>query len=125
MIFVAGFFNPHDSYCIHVDLKAPEEIHKTVQALVNCYASKSETGSIFVHPNPIAVYWGEFSVLDADLKCLREFWRRRINFSAFLNPAASELPILGLGEFRQKIREGNSSVIDSFENPNKNRQNSF
>ena len=37
-----------------------------------------KAGSIFLHPNPIPVYWGTFSVLSTDLMCMREFLKRVI-----------------------------------------------
>ncbi len=60
---------------MHVDQKAPQEIHDTVEALVGCYNQKfnsdnNEDGGgdrVFVIKNPISVYWGHISVLDADL----------------------------------------------------------
>ena len=42
--FLAAFFRPSDSYCIHVDAKAPDEVQKAVAAIVRCYQKLSFNG---------------------------------------------------------------------------------
>ena len=46
--FLAMYFRPRNFYCIHVDAKAESVVRRAVEALVNCYAEKITTGSIFV-----------------------------------------------------------------------------
>jgi hypothetical protein len=58
---------PWNIHCIHVDQKAPRRVHDSVEALTSCYNKKFGAGRIFVIRNPISVFWGHISVLDADL----------------------------------------------------------
>jgi len=52
---------------VHVDQKAPKRLHDSVDSLAACYNHKFGHGKVFVIRNPISVYWGHISVLDADL----------------------------------------------------------
>ena len=47
-VFLAMYFRPNNFYCVHVDVKASETIRNTVERLVQCYATKTTTGKIFV-----------------------------------------------------------------------------
>ena len=67
---------PYNSYCIYIDLKASEDIKKAYQSLVNCYQSHFPNTTIFVFPQPAEVYWGHYSLLNADLRCLEALYER-------------------------------------------------
>ena len=73
-VFLALFFRPCDSYCIHMDAKAPTEVKKALDAVVNCYRTLG--GSVFVHPNPVSVVWGAYSVLETDILCMQELIKK-------------------------------------------------
>ncbi len=42
-------------------------MHEAASGLARCYNSRFGEGRVFVIRNPISVYWGHISVLDADL----------------------------------------------------------
>ncbi len=52
---------------MHVDQKAPRRVHSAARALADCYNLRFGPGRVDVVRNPIPVYWGHISVLDADL----------------------------------------------------------
>ena len=69
-------FRPYNSYCIYIDLKASEDIKKAYQSLVDCYQSHFPKTTIFVFPQPAEVYWGHYTLLNADLRCLEALYER-------------------------------------------------
>ena len=73
-VFLALFFRPCDSYCVHLDSKADPRVVNALKSLVKCY--RMAGGSIFLHPKPIPVVWGSYSVLETDLLCMQEFIKR-------------------------------------------------
>ncbi len=42
-------------------------VHEAASGLARCYNTHFGEGRVFVIRNPISVYWGHISVLDADL----------------------------------------------------------
>ena len=54
-----------------MDKKADKSVHETANALANCYNNKfGGAERVFIAKDPVPVYWGHVSVLDADLVSL-------------------------------------------------------
>ena len=69
-------FRPYNSYCIYIDYKASEDIKKAYQSLVDCYQSHFPNTTIFVFAQPAEVYWGHYTLLNADLRCLEALYEK-------------------------------------------------
>ena len=69
-------FRPYNSYCIYVDYKATEEFKTAIQNLVKCYHSHFPHTTIFLYPQPAEIFWGDYSLLNADLRCLESLYER-------------------------------------------------
>ena len=69
-------FRPYNSYCIYLDAKTDEETKKAFEGIVKCYNQHFPDTTIFLHPNPAEVYWGGYSVLNADLRCIEALLER-------------------------------------------------
>lgn len=82
-----AIYNPQNVYCIHVDAKAPVEYQKAVNRLVSCLpnvfrSSRSET-----------VTYAGFSRLQADLNCMRDLVRSKINWKKVVNLCGQDFPV--------------------------------
>ena len=50
-------------------------------------------------------------MLQADLICIRELLGRDKQWDFYMNPAASELPLMAVGEIEDLVREGHSKYL--------------
>ncbi|XP_059096883.1 N-acetyllactosaminide beta-1,6-N-acetylglucosaminyl-transferase-like isoform X2 [Tigriopus californicus] len=120
-LFLATSFDPLDSYCIHVDAKADEKVTKAVDQMVKCYQWKHPKATIFTVDDPISVFWGHFSVLEADLKCMQLLRTRNTHWNLLINPAGTELPLKPMPEIRKYLEKFPNGIIDSFPLPEGNK----
>ncbi|XP_059097770.1 beta-1,3-galactosyl-O-glycosyl-glycoprotein beta-1,6-N-acetylglucosaminyltransferase 4-like [Tigriopus californicus] len=116
-LFLATSFDPLDSYCIHVDAKADEKVTKAVDQMVKCYEWKHPKATIFTVDDPISVFWGHFSVLEADLKCMQLLRTRNAHWNLLINPAGTELPLKPMPEIRKHLEKFPNGIVDSFPLP--------
>ena len=70
-ILLKQIFRPHHSFCIHIDRKASPIVHETVANIVSCYKTKHPNTTIFVSDVNLDVIWGDISLVDVDLDCMR------------------------------------------------------
>ena len=84
-------FRPHNAYCIHVDPKANELFLRTVKQILYCYNNKFPEGNIFRSSQSVPVYWGHYSIVEAELICLTDLMDLDHNWKYAVNMAGSEL----------------------------------
>lgn len=65
-------YRPQNYYCIHVDLKSDPEFKKNVQLLVNCFNNEN----IFISPVSFDVKWATMTVLEPEIECMKQLWKR-------------------------------------------------
>ena len=80
-------YRPHNIYCVHVDGKAPNELLKAFQDISRCLPN------VIVPVDPVIVHWAEFTVLQAELLCLRRLWESKITWKYFINLTGKEFPL--------------------------------
>ncbi|XP_045214018.2 N-acetyllactosaminide beta-1,6-N-acetylglucosaminyl-transferase-like [Mercenaria mercenaria] len=73
-------YRPHNFYCIHLDNKMKTAEKETFQKIANCL------NNVFIVKEPVNVAWGEFSLLEAELLCMRTLepykqWKYYINLT--------------------------------------------
>eukprot|EP00095_Tigriopus_kingsejongensis_P009896 maker-scaffold470_size172058-snap-gene-0.32 protein:Tk09896 transcript:maker-scaffold470_size172058-snap-gene-0.32-mRNA-1 annotation:"n-acetyllactosaminide beta- -n-acetylglucosaminyl- isoform a isoform x2" len=119
-LFLATSFHPQDSYCFHLDPKAPLSVETAFNGLIQCYQEVFPNTAIIVISRTVPVFWGHFSVLQADLKCLRALRAANKVWKDFINPAATELPITDMTGIRNKLSTFEDSIVDSFLMPDSN-----
>lgn len=68
---LATIFRPHNSYCVHVDNKTDAIVRQTMLNILNCYRMKYPDSYIQPSNRSTAVYWGQFSIVEAELFCLQ------------------------------------------------------
>eukprot|EP00094_Tigriopus_californicus_P014087 TCALIF_13643-PA protein Name:"Similar to GCNT2 N-acetyllactosaminide beta-1,6-N-acetylglucosaminyl-transferase, isoform B (Homo sapiens)" AED:0.12 eAED:0.20 QI:79/0/0/0.66/1/1/3/0/349 len=110
-LFFATSFDPQDSYCIHLDAKADEKVTKAVNQMVKCYQWKHPKATIITVDDPISVFWGHFSVLEADLKCMQLLRTRNAHWNLVINPAGTELPLKPMPEIRRHLEKFPNGIV--------------
>lgn len=120
-LFLISSFDPLDSYCIHVDAKATEQVKTAVDQMIKCYQWKYPEATIFVVDDPIPVFWGHFSVLEADLKCMELLRTKNKEWKVVFNPAGTELPLKPIGQLRRYMADFPNGIVESFPVPKANR----
>ena len=88
---LATIFRPHNSYCVHVDHKSSALFRSTVANLLECYRRKYPGSYIYPATMSYDVYWGHFSIVEADFLCMRDLLTNGRNWSYALNMAGSEV----------------------------------
>ena len=131
-VFMALFFRPHNMHCIHIDKKASPLVRRAVEDLVACYRERfypndkeKASNQIFVlkEADSEVVFWGESSILRADIACLRQLLindhQSSHPWKYFLNTAGSELPLRTDRWTRQMLQglDPKANVVESFPLP--------
>ncbi|XP_059088206.1 beta-1,3-galactosyl-O-glycosyl-glycoprotein beta-1,6-N-acetylglucosaminyltransferase 4-like [Tigriopus californicus] len=116
-LFLASSFHPLDSYCIHVDAKAKDKVKTAIDQLVGCYQWKYPEANIFTVDDPVAVFWGHISVLEADFKCMRLLRDNYKDWNLFLNLAGTELPLKPMPEIRRILKNFPDGTLESYAVP--------
>ena len=80
-------YRPQNSYCIHVDKKSESAVIKSVERLSSCFSN------VFVVTPSVVVEWGQFSVLEPELLCIKELLKRYKTWKYFINLTGQELPL--------------------------------
>ena len=111
-------FRPYNSYCIYVDYKTTDDIKTAFQSLIECYQSHFPNTTIFLHPQPAEVIWGDYSLLNADLRCLEALYERNSEWDYYVNLAGTELPVTTVESLASKLslHRVNISVESYFKN---------
>ena len=68
---LATIFRPHNSYCVHIDNKTDPMVRDTMLNILNCYSMKYPDSYIQPSSRSTDVYWGNFSIVEAELLCLQ------------------------------------------------------
>ncbi|CAB3990628.1 beta-1,3-galactosyl-O-glycosyl-glyco beta-1,6-N-acetylglucosaminyltransferase-like isoform X2 [Paramuricea clavata] len=82
-----AIYRPQNHYCIHVDKKSPRTFHRAVEKISSCFSN------VFVASQMIEVTWGEFSVLQSTLLCMKDLWERSNTWKYFINLSGQEFPM--------------------------------
>ena len=118
-------FRPNHAFCLHVDAKAEESVFTAVWAMVDCYKKVWPRAMLVITSEPISIYWGHISQVDAELKCFELLKSMYSNWTHLLNLAGSELPIQPIGKIEQEIEEilnSDQSFVESGPMPESNRR---
>ena len=83
-------FRPHNAYCIHVDAKSDPLFLRTIQQIVSCYKLAFPDTNIFISSEAVGVYWGHFSIVQAEIICLRELHALDVPWKYALNLGGSD-----------------------------------
>ena len=77
-------FRPYNDYCIVIDKKVDLETKDSFDSIIRCYREIFPDANIIIANWTKPIYWGGYSVLDADLTCL-ELLYNSSRYRQFLN----------------------------------------
>ena len=80
---------------------------------MNIYLVSYPKAVLFIAPNPVEIFWSDYSVLQADLECMEMLLQKHQTWKYFINQAGTALPSLNLLELTKMVEnlKGKSSVI--------------
>ncbi|XP_059144080.1 beta-1,3-galactosyl-O-glycosyl-glycoprotein beta-1,6-N-acetylglucosaminyltransferase-like [Physella acuta] len=81
-----AIYRPQNYYCIHVDAKADKEFFLAVSAVAQCFTN------VFLTAERVDVQWGQFSILEPELLCMKQLWRYT-KWKYFINLTGQEFPL--------------------------------
>ncbi|KAH9514865.1 Beta-1,3-galactosyl-O-glycosyl-glycoprotein beta-1,6-N-acetylglucosaminyltransferase [Bulinus truncatus] len=111
-----SIYRPQNYYCIHVDKKSDEQFMKAVSAIASCFEN------VFVPMERIDVVWGNYSVLEPELICMKYLWKYS-TWKYFINLTGQEFPLKTNWELVQilKAYNGANDVEVTIRRANKKR----
>ena len=90
-LMLATIFRPHNSYCVHIDPKSDPMFSRTIQQLLTCYRARYPKSYIFSASRTVPVFYMHFSIVEAELICLRDLLENNHPWSYAVNMAGSEV----------------------------------
>jgi len=96
-------YRPHNLYCIHADAKSSASVRRAIRAIASCFSN------VFVASKSIDVHWAEFSLLEAELICLRELFERPEHWYYYVNLVGREFPLRTNKELVKILKAYNGS----------------
>ncbi len=58
------------SICVYIGNNTEPEVRRALTLIVECFRSHFKTDNVFLAQNTTSVFWGDASLLNADLTCL-------------------------------------------------------
>ena len=96
-------YRPQNVYCIHVDGKSPTTVHLGAAAIAACFEN------VFVARPAVNVSWGQISVVDAELLCMRKLLASDKSWKYFVNLVGRDFPLRSNGELVKILKSFNGS----------------
>jgi hypothetical protein len=110
-----AIYRPQNYYCIHVDKKSPEIFHHAVRKISTCFSN------VFVASQIIEVKWGEFSVLQTAVICMKDLWERSSSWKYWINLTGQEFPLKTNNELVETLQKLKGKSIVRGKHPSKDR----
>ena len=104
-----AIYRPQNFYCIHVDAKSDKNIHNGIKSIADCF------DNVFVSSRVVDIEWALYNVLEADLICMEDLWKRSRKWKYFINLTGEEFPLRTNLELVQilKVFNGANNVAGS------------
>ena len=108
-------YRPQNAFCIHYDVKTPPSIRQVFDNIAMCFSN------VMIATKLEDVVWGYYTIMEAEMNCLRDLHRYRESQSAELkwryviNLCGKELPLTSNREMVSRLMalNGSSSVLPS------------
>ncbi|XP_045204870.2 beta-1,3-galactosyl-O-glycosyl-glycoprotein beta-1,6-N-acetylglucosaminyltransferase-like [Mercenaria mercenaria] len=98
-----AIYRPQNIYCIHVDSKSNSRLYQAVSGIANCF------DNVHLLQKRINVRWGYMSVLEPELLCMKELWKRSKTWKYFINLTGQEFPLKTNYELVQILKAYNGA----------------
>ena len=109
----SAIYRSHNTYCIHVDLKADFRFYRLIYKLAQCYNSHFKTNNVFLTDDRISVYWAHWTMVQADLNCMRDLLGRNSDWKFYMNLAGTEYPLKTNAEMLDQILASEYEMVGS------------
>jgi hypothetical protein len=109
MMLLRAIYRKHNSYCIHLDAGSDLEMQLQMKRLIK------HLPNVFLAENPVRVIHSTFTVLEADLICMKQLLRKSRKWRYFINLTGQEYPRKTNLELVRILRSMNSSNLMSKE----------
>jgi len=106
-------YRSHNVYCIHVDLKARFKFYLIVEKLAKCYNSHFGTNNVFLTEDRVSVYWAHWTMVQADINCMRHLLVRNTTWRWYMNLAGTELPLMTNKEMVERMTSSSEELVGS------------
>ncbi|XP_076452617.1 beta-1,3-galactosyl-O-glycosyl-glycoprotein beta-1,6-N-acetylglucosaminyltransferase-like [Babylonia areolata] len=107
-------YRPHNYHCIHVDLKAPEELMRAMRGIAGCLPN------VFVASKLNKVYWATWSSLEALIFCMEDLWKASKSWKYYINLTGQEFPLkTNLQLVRILTALNGSNIVDASTDPSR------
>ena len=99
-----AIYRPQNFYCIHVDRKASDQVQEAIASIARCF------DNVLIPERRFSVQWGTYSVLAADLLCMKELLAYKWRY--FINLTGQEFPLRTNAELVRilKVFNGSNSI---------------
>ena len=87
--------------------RPPQSFINAVDQLIKCYKETFPESVLFIAPDPIPIYWSDFSLLQADLECMEYLLSEHSTWKYFINQAGTAMPAV------TKIQCGRSMLLQT------------
>ncbi len=98
-------YRPQNYYCFHVDRKSPPAVHAAINAISRCFPN------VFVVARSVSVAWGTFSVVQAELLCMKALLKKSDKWKYFINLTGQEWPLKTNWELVQVLKALNGTNL--------------
>ena len=96
-------WRPQNYYCIHIDSKSEESFKKAIKSIVNCF------DNVFISSKSEAIYWGHFSMLNAELICMKDLIKKSHKWKYLIHMSGNQFPLRTNYEMVQILKMYNGS----------------
>ena len=79
-------YRPQNYYCIHADVKMNDNDYRAISSILKCFSN------VFLASSSFDVTWGNFTVLAADLVCMKDLMKYK-KWKYFINLTGQEFPL--------------------------------
>ncbi|KAJ8315950.1 hypothetical protein KUTeg_005964 [Tegillarca granosa] len=77
---------PQNFYCIHIDIKSSNSFTELIRNISSCF------DNVFISSRSVSPVWGQFSILEPDLICMKDLWKYK-KWKYFINLTGQEYPL--------------------------------
>ena len=80
-------YRPHNFYCIHIDAKSSTKYRHGIESIVSCL------DNVFIASTSEYMVWGEFSILQAELTCMKDLLEKSKKWKYLIHMSGDEMPL--------------------------------
>ncbi|XP_068675646.1 N-acetyllactosaminide beta-1,6-N-acetylglucosaminyl-transferase-like [Montipora foliosa] len=115
-----AIYMPNNVYCIHIDTKSPDALLRAIKTMIRCLPN------VFVVTNRTSVFWGHFSLVQAQLNCMEELLQSSVKWKYYISLVGQDFPLYDNKEIVRALRTlknhnniGSKPVAKKFQNRTK------